>query len=234
MRQLLTPIEKIIYNNGERLVFGKSHYIEEDIRHRSSYVFFRKIIENDIAFMKSNRMETKPPINIIDLGCGVGHGCETLSEIENSFVYGVDSCQEAIEYARNVYSRGNISYEYQDLQKFIPIMSSYDYAVSRGVLEHIPNGLKLGLLARWSKRLILSVPYNEPQSANPHHVLSGVREEDFSGVDAEFFYEGLNGVTYDKNNKPPKPNMITCVCTHPTLPKIADSRIDFPIPAWKP
>ena len=233
MRQPLTPIEKIIYNNGERLVFGKSHYIEEDIRHRSSYIFFRKIIDNDIAFMKSNKMETKP-ITIIDLGCGVGHGCETLSEIENSIVFGVDSCQEAIEYARVVYTHDNISYECLDLHKFIPIMSSYDYVVSRGVLEHIPNGLKLGFLSKWTKRLILSVPYNEVPNVNPHHVLSGIREEHFLDIDAELFYEDLKGIIYDKNNKPPKPNMIICVCTHPTLPKIADSQVSFPIPAWKP
>ena len=113
-------------------------------------------------------------------------------------------------------------------------MPPYDYVVSRGVLEHIPNGLQLGFLAKWSKRLILSVPYNEPQNVNPHHVLSGVREEGFSDIDAELFYEDLNGITYDKNSKPPKPNMIICVCTHPTLPKIADTQISFPIPAWKP
>ncbi|NJD02113.1 MAG: class I SAM-dependent methyltransferase [Ruminiclostridium sp.] len=233
MQQPLTPIEKIIYNNGERLVFGKSHYIEEDIRHRSSYIFFRKIIDNDLAYMKSRNMEIKP-INIIDLGCGVGHGCVTLSEIENSIVLGVDSCKEAIEYASDVYSRDNISYKCLDLHQFIPVMPSYDYVVSRGVLEHIPDGLKLGVLSNWSKRLILSVPYNEPKNANPHHALSGIREEHFSDINAEFFYEDLNGITYDKNNKPPKPNIIIYVRTHPTLPKIADSHINFPIPAWKP
>ncbi len=232
MQKPLTPLEKIIYNEGERLVFGKSHYIGEDIRHRSSYIFFKKIIETDLAFMASHNREISP-IKIIDLGCGVGHGCETLSEIENSNVLGVDSSHEVIEYASNVYSHKNISYECLDLNQLITIMPSYDYVVSRGVLEHVPNGLKLGFLSKWSKRLILSVPYNEPEGVNPHHVLSGIREDDFSDIDAELFYEDLNGITYDKNNKPPKPNMIICVCTHPSLPKIANTQINFPVPAWK-
>ena len=233
MQKPLTPIENIIYNNGERLVFGKSHYIDEDIRHRSSYIFFKKIIENDLVYLKSGNMENKP-ISIIDLGCGVGHGCETLSDIENSIILGIDSCKEAIEYADNFYARNNISYDCLDLNQFIAAMPSYDYVVSRGVLEHIPNGLKLGLLSKWSKRLILSVPYNEPKNVNPHHVLSEIREEHFSDIDTELFYEDLNGITYDKNIKHPKPNMIICVCTHPSLPKISDTRISFPIPAWKP
>ncbi len=233
MQKPLTPLEKIIYNNGERLVFGKSHYIGEDIRHRSSYIFFKNIIECDLAFMKSNNMEIKL-IDILDLGCGVGHGCETLSQIECSNILGIDSCQEAIAYAGDVYPNKNITYDCFDLNEFIPSMHSYDYVVSRGVIEHIPNGIELVFLSKWTNRLIFSVPYNEPESANPHHVLSGIREEDFSDIDAELFYEDLNGITYDINNKPTRPNMIICVCSHPSLPKIADTEISFPVPAWKP
>ncbi|QTL97687.1 methyltransferase domain-containing protein [Iocasia frigidifontis] len=233
MRRPLTPTEKIIYNNGERLIFGISHDVNEDIRHRSSYIFFKRIIDNDLVYMKSSNMKNNS-IDIIDLGCGVGHGCETLSKIKNSTIMGVDSCQEAIKYAKDVYSGDNISYKCLDLRQYIPIIPSYDYVVSSQVLEHIPNGLELGFTSKWLKRLMLAVPYNEPKNRNPHHVLSDIREENFSGQNAELFYQDLTGIIYDKNNKPPKPNIIICICSHPALPKITDNQIDFPVPAWGP
>lgn len=227
MRRPLSPLEKKIYNHGERLIFGISHDIKEDIRHRSSYIFFTKIIKNDLTALNSST-------TIIDLGCGVGHGCETLSRIRNSTVLGIDNCQDAIDYAREVYFYDNISYKCLDLLQYIPVMPAYDYVVSRGVLEHIPNGLELGFSSNWKKRLMFDVPYNEPKNRNHHHLLSEIQEKDFSNIDAELFYQDLNGVIYDKNNKPVKPNMIICICTAPALPRIVNSQINFPMSAWKP
>lgn len=233
MRKPLTPIEKIIYNNGERLIFGKSHNIKEDIRHRSSYIFFKKIIDSDLIYMTSHKIKINS-VNIIDLGCGVGHGCKTLSKINNSIIIGVDNCRETIKYARDIYSHDNISYKCLDLCRFIPIMPSYDYVISNQVLEHIPNGLELGFSSKWSKRLMLTVPYNESKNRNSHHILSGINEAHFSDINAELFYQDLEGIIYDKNNKPSNPNIIICVCTHPSLPKTIDTQINFPVPAWKP
>jgi hypothetical protein len=45
-------------------------------------------------------------------------------------------------------------------------MPVFDYAVSRGVLEHMPDGLRLANGTRWRYRLLFDVPYDEPGEAN--------------------------------------------------------------------
>jgi len=222
--------EKKIYNEGERLIPGVTHDIKELIRHRSSYVFFKNVIELDME-----RWTLPKPVRIVDLGCGVGHGCQVLSRIPGAQVLGVDVSPESLEYARKNYSKKNISYQLADLIEFVSTMTEYDYVVSRGVMEHIPNGLHIISTAKWQHRLLFDVPYDEP-AGNPHHLLVGIREKDFSEfAEAELFYEDLEGVINDINRKPSKPNMIMCVCSRPGFGKLAkDSQINFPVPAWRP
>ena len=225
----LSDLERAIYNDGERLIPGVTHDINEVIRHRGSYMFFSKVIRNDLSIIKAPR-----PIQIIDLGCGVGHGCYTLSQVRSSHVVGVDHSNEGLQYAGSHYANGNIEYKFADLVAFISTMPEYDYVTSRGVLEHIPNWLRLALSIKWRYRLMFDVPYNEPAGPNPHHVLHNIREDSFSEFPrAEIFFQDLAGIIYDAGHKPPKPNMIICVCSNPDLPKVSE-RIRFPIKAWQP
>jgi SAM-dependent methyltransferase len=225
----LTSLEQKIYNDGERLIPGVTHDIHEVIRHTSSYLFFKKIIERDLA---SKSIST--PISIVDLGCGVGHGCFTLSRVNKSLVTGVDTSEESLEYAKSNYSKANIHYQKADLIKYVATMPEFDYVTSRGVLEHVPDGIRLARSAKWRRRLMFDVPYDEASSANPYHLLTRIREENFSEFpEAELFYEGLDGVIYDKSTKPPRPNMIMCICSHPDLPKVSKI-ISFPVSAWHP
>ena len=226
----LSPLEEKIHNAGERLIPGITNNIAEFIRHRSSYLFFRQVIEHDIATRESSK-----PIRIVDLGCGVGHGCETLSELPNSHIVGIDSSPESIEYAETHYARDNITYQVADLVEYIPAMPEFDYVVSRGSLEHVPDGLRLAFSTKWRSRLLFDVPYDEPAGRNPHHVLHRLREEDFAGIpEAELFFQDLDGAIYNRQNKPPQPNMIICVCSHPDLPKVTATSMRFPLPAWQP
>ncbi|MVF22903.1 class I SAM-dependent methyltransferase [Methylocaldum sp. BRCS4] len=223
---ILPNSEKIIFNEGERLIPGRTHDLQEVIRHKSSYGFFKRIIEQDL----SNKL-VRLPLRILDYGCGVGHGCALLAGIPGAYVVGVDVSLDCIAYAKRHYGRANIDYHFIAVD-FMESMPKFDYIVSRGVIEHIPNGLELVVNARWGSRLIFNVPYNEPPG-NPHHVLLGITEKDFAPFkDAELFYEDLDGVTYDSNTKPPSPNMITCVCSHPSLPRIESMGLPFPLPAW--
>jgi SAM-dependent methyltransferase len=229
MRQL-TSLEEAIYNHGECLIPGVTHDLSEVVRHRSSYVFFRKVIESDLAIIG----EESRLLQVVDLGCGVGHGCYTLSEIPNSHIMGIDSSPERLEYARCHYARANITYQLADLVEFIPAMPEYDYVTSRGVFEHVPNGLHLAASTKWRYRLLFDVPYDEPRDRNPHHVVHNIREEDFSGFSGvELFFEDRGGVIYDVEHKPTSSNMIMCVCSHPDLPRVSD-RVGFPLPAWQP
>ena len=226
----LSPLEEKIYNSGERLIPGMTHYPEELVRHRSSYVFFRRIIELDLK-----TMDEKKPVCIIDLGCGVGHGCKTLSKIPNAQIVGIDYSPESIEYARSHYAKKNITYQVADLVEYIPKMPEFDYVVSRNAFEHIPDGLNLALRTRWRFRLMFDVPYDEPPGRNLHHVLFNIREESFSTFpETELFYQDLAGIVYDVAHKPPEPNIIFCVCNRPDLVKIGESDISFPVPPWQP
>lgn len=226
----LTPLEQVIYNEGERLIPGVTHDLAEVVRHRSSYLFFRGVMKRDWpSVSKPDR-----PVTIVDLGCGVGHGCHALSALPNSQIVGVDSSPESLEYARTHYAAANITYRLANLEEFIPDMPEYDYVVSRGVFEHVRGGLRLAVSTKWRCRLLFDVPYDEPWQANPHHLLSGIREEafaEFKGV--ELFFQDLGGVIYDRPRKPAKPNMIICVCSRPDLPPAA-GRLRLPVPAWRP
>ncbi len=226
----LSPLEETIHNAGERLIPGITDTIAEFIRHRSSYLFFRQVIEHDIATRESSK-----PIRIVDLGCGVGHGCETLSELPNSHIVGIDSSPESIEYAKTHYARDNITYRVADLVEYIPAMPEFDYVVSRNSLEHVPDGLRLAFSTKWRLRLLFDVPYDEPAGRNPHHVLHRIREEDFAGIpEVEIFFQDLDGAIYNRQNKPPQPNVIICVCSNPDLPKVNTTSMRFPLPAWQP
>lgn len=226
--QILSPLEERIYNEGERLIFGVTHNIDEDIRHRSSYLFFRDIIEKDLPLLP--RQEE---ISVVDMGCGVGHGCQVLAKIDHATVMGVDTSLDALDYARTQYASSSIRYRLADLPRFIRTMPKFDYVVSRGVFEHIPEGLTLALSTKWQQRLIFDVPYDEPEG-NSHHLLLGITEDAFADYpDAELFYQDLAGIIYEQKNKPPRPNMIICVRSRQGLPPVADM-LDFPRAAWQP
>jgi SAM-dependent methyltransferase len=225
----MSAIEKAIYNDGERLIPGVTHDIAELIRHRSSYMFFKKIIDFDLTVKKIS-----DSVRIVDLGCGVGYGCYTLSEIENSEVVGVDVSQSCLDYAEEHYSKPNISYYEADLRKFICAMPEFDYVVSRHAFEHIENGINLARSTRWLRRLMFEVPYYEPEG-NPHHVLLRITEESFSGfAGAELFFQDLDGLIHELENKPNKPNGIICICSSSDVPKTAKANMSFPLPAWRP
>ena len=77
---LLSDLETLIYNNGERLIPNVTHARDELVRHKSSYLFFYRIIKHDL----NQKRNSNKVIRIVDLGCGVGHGCHMLAQLPNS------------------------------------------------------------------------------------------------------------------------------------------------------
>jgi SAM-dependent methyltransferase len=199
----MEPIEELIYNKGERLIPGVSHNADETRRHMASYEFFKKLITEDLV-------NGPGCAAIVDLGCGVGFGCKILSDIPNSLIFGADNSKECIDYAQERYAGKNIVYEVADLHVFIPVMPEFDYAVSRGVFEHIKDGLELASKVNFRRLFVFDVPYDEAVG-NPHHMLTGITEESFKALgDVEIFYEDIRGNI--SKNKSVKPNMVACVC----------------------
>lgn len=230
MREM-TAEERLIYNDGERLIPGVTHMIDEDIRHRSSYEFFVKVIESDFA--TANRGEASE-ISVLDLGAGVGHGSVVLSRIPRSRVVGIDVSRECLEYAERHYNAKNITYEIADIAEYVGTMESFDYVVSRGVIEHVRNGIEVARSARWRKRLMIDLPYDEPEDFNHHHLVCGVTAKDFETYpSAEIFYEENSGKICGGPPGEPPPNMIMCVASSPDLPP-ASSLFPLPLSRWDP
>jgi len=229
-KKKLNDQEKKIFNAGERLIPGMTHDYKELIRHRKSYEYFKKIIENDIRNI--NELKNKEQITIADLGCDVGHGCQVLSRINKSRVYGYDMSKESIKYAKNHYSKENIKYEQADLVKLISHMQEFDYVVSRGVFEHILGGLDLVMKSNFKFRLIFDVPYNEPKG-NEFHLLLGITEKDFSKYsNIELYYQDLGGIFYDDPRKPQKTNMVICIKSNKNIPNVKNYKFKYPLMIW--
>lgn len=57
------------------------------------------------------------------------------------------------------YARPNIEYVRADLVEYIPSMKPFDCAVSRGAMEHIPDGLELTRQSSCRQRLMFDLPY---------------------------------------------------------------------------
>jgi SAM-dependent methyltransferase len=216
-----------IFNDGERLIPGESHDLAETVRHKSSYRFFRRIIEEDL------QRTPEQTFRILDLGCGVGHGTFDLAKLPNVEIVGIDPSTESIDYARANYAAENISYINADARSFLARHGSFHYVVSRHALEHVDNGLEIARQFSCSRRLIINVPYKEPEG-NIHHKLHFIDERSFAGYDgAEFFFEDLNGITDTSATQMEFANSIVCVLTHHRLPKVAEI-LKFPFASWKP
>lgn len=218
-------------NHGERLVPGYSHNLEETVRHKSSYRFFKAIIEADCA------ITTRQPIRILDLGCGVGHGSLMLSDINGSEIVAIDASADAIEHAKEHYGAANITYLAKRAEEYLLQAPKFDYVVSRHALEHIPDGLHFALKIKYQRRIIINVPYLEPamtsenDHVNPHHELNDISEQNFDCYsNKEFFYEDLAGVT---TRQPESANSIVCVASELGMPSICDL-LSFPFEPWRP
>lgn len=221
----MNRLQKLMYNEGERLVPYVSHDNAELVRHRSSYVFFHRVIAADIAAFGAPR-ET----SLVDLGSGTGYGCALLSSLPGIQITGVDIAPECRDFSNQYYARTNVDYIIGDLSKYIPSMEQHDYAVSRGVLEHVPGGVELIAQIKYGSRALIDVPYDEAPG-NEHHILTGIREDGFAALpNKEIFYEDLEGNIFDESRKPPRPNLILVILSAPGLPKVSEM-FTFPVAA---
>lgn len=220
----MNKLQRLIYNEGERLVPYVTHGEGELVRHRSSYAFFHAIITADIQGYPFDH----PEFTLADLGFGSGYGCALLSSLPGIRITGVDISKECETFARQYYMRSNVNYVIEDLSQFIPAAAPFDYVVSRGVLEHVPAGLNLIGRIRFNRRVMVDVPYDE-EPGNEHHILTRIKEDSFANIQGlELFYEDIEGRIFDAAHKPEAPNMVMAVISAPELPMV-DSMFQFPI-----
>lgn len=214
-------------NDGERLVPGYSNNKDEFIRHRSTYVFFKKIIDGDLVNKSS--LITKG-IKILELGSGVGHGSKFLAEIPNVHITAIEIDDDAWKYSRNNYFSKNIDYINDSIENFLNNNTEeFDYVVSRHALEHVDMNLK-NIVEKlyFSKRAMLSVPYKE-KPGNPYHKHLMIDENSFGNNNhKEFFYEDVEGMTDLKVFSNKKTNSFTCVVNKSGMESVSEM-MEFPI-----
>ena len=82
------------------------------------------------------KLNLKPGMNVIDIGCGFGGLAYFLATEYGVSVTGINLCEEHLKYANKNYKHKNLKYELKDY-RHINKNIKYDRVVSVGLFEHI-------------------------------------------------------------------------------------------------
>ncbi|MCL2577717.1 MAG: class I SAM-dependent methyltransferase [Defluviitaleaceae bacterium] len=160
--------------------------------HLNRYYFARQIAEGKI---------------ILDIASGEGYGSNILAEVAKKVV-GVDISEDAVEFAKQKYKKGNLEYLHGDACN-IPIEGNglFDVICSFETLEHLDWDSQLLMLSEFTRLiksdgiLIISTPnryYTQDivKYDNPHHKL----ELEFNDFDALLARSFLKRKFYSQQN----------------------------------
>ena len=131
---------------------------------------------------------------ILEIGCSSGYGIQFFpQDIDYT---GVDYDPIIVEVAAEQGWNANAKFVNADINKFS--IKQYDTIVAFEVIEHLDNGLEVvEMLKKHCKRLLITVPMNEPFGFwGPHHKLHGLNESHFPGF--KFHYINEQGQISDK------------------------------------
>jgi 2-polyprenyl-3-methyl-5-hydroxy-6-metoxy-1,4-benzoquinol methylase len=78
-------------------------------------------------------------VDVLDVGCGYGHGSYFFAKQGAKSVLGIDSDSKAIRYANRKYRRDNLRFELMDATRIALPPQSFKAAVSLEVIEHLTN-----------------------------------------------------------------------------------------------
>ena len=131
--------------------------------------------------------------SVLEIGCSTGYGYQFL----NSPAYiGLDYDPIIVDVAKEQNWSDNASFYYADINTYE--LGQYTNIVAFEVIEHLDNGLEIvEKLKKHCKRLLITVPHNEPKGFwGEHHKLHGLTEKDFPGF--KFAYISHDGTISDK------------------------------------
>lgn len=119
---------------------------------RRIYEKVRDLLVEDVKRWRGFPKQIRRP-TVVDVGCGIGIGSNILSQ-EAEFVWGIDSNDETISFARQLFERpkNNIYYTPQVTFDTIDAMNEprefaeFDYVTCIEVIEHIPSDQSEGLM----------------------------------------------------------------------------------------
>jgi GT2 family glycosyltransferase len=152
---------------------------------------------------------------VLEIGCSTGYGYQFLPR--DVAYMGLDYDPEIVEIAKDQHWGGadndsGPTFYHADINTFE--LGRYNTIIAFEVIEHLDNGLEIvEKLKKHCKRLMLTVPYNEPKGFwGEHHRLHGLTEKDFPGFN--FAYIDFNGNISDTRNDAEGniANLMICWC----------------------
>jgi len=117
--------------------------------------------------------------NILEIGCSTGYGCQFFPS--DMKYYGLDYDPIIIQVAKEQEWADNKFFFQADINKIE--LEQHDTIIAFEVIEHLDNGLEVvERLKNHCKRLLITVPHNEPKGFwGEHHKLHGLNESHFPG-----------------------------------------------------
>lgn len=146
---------------------------------------------------------------ILEIGCSTGYGIQFLPpDIKYT---GLDYDEIIIQVANEQLWNENTAFIYANINEFN--LEQYDTIIAFEIIEHIDNGLELAQkLKKHCKRLLLTVPHNEPEGFwGSHHKLHELNESHLPGF--KFQYVNEKGYVSDSPaelNDSNKCNLMLC------------------------
>ena len=133
--------------------------------------------------------------SVLEVGCSTGYGSQFLPI--NAQYVGLDYDPVIIDVANEQQWGNSRFFEQADINDNLPDQY-YDTIIAFEVIEHLDNGLQIvEMLKGHCDRLLISVPWNEPQGFwGKHHKLHGLNESHFP--DFKFAYISETGNITDQ------------------------------------
>jgi GT2 family glycosyltransferase len=158
-----------------------SNYWERAVFLKGDGVFPREVTRYNYA--NENLLGNK----ILEIGCSSGYGIQFFPQDVD--YTGVDYDPIIVEVAAEQGWNANAKFVNADINKFP--MEQYDTIVAFEVIEHLDNGIEVvEMLKKHCKRLLITVPMNEPFGFwGPHHKLHGLNESHFPGFKFHYINE---------------------------------------------
>jgi 2-polyprenyl-3-methyl-5-hydroxy-6-metoxy-1,4-benzoquinol methylase len=144
---------------------------------------------------------------VADIACGLGYGCRILKEGGAKAVLGIDSCREAVDYARLNHQPMKVSYAVANATETNLASSSVDIITSFETIEHIQNTTDLltefNRILTFQGKLIVSSPND--WGLTEHHCHTWTPFEFMAEVavffEIESVWEQNSGRTSDQNSR---------------------------------
>ena len=190
-KNLVQNWKETFYKNGLRLA---KKYNLEHYRFLLSNNYERAVfLKDDAVFPRETQRyqwaaQNVLPGSVLEIGCSTGYGYQFL---QSPAYIGLDYDPLIVEVAKEQEWSDNATFYQADINTYE--LGTYTNIVAFEVIEHLDNGLEIvEKLKKHCKRLLITVPHNEPKGFwGEHHKLHGLTEKDFPGF--KFMYISHNG-----------------------------------------